>query len=189
MIESYRKLPHYNKTSIMNRKSNLSDFAGSVSPVSEDINLTGGIISEKETSGVETLTDLWILAKITHDTIGDPILDSIKVLATDLKPLDKTTYAFDYHGYQCIYFSCKDSASPTRIAIPRLAPIEETNLTKLAETVNLANTMVGECKFVIIGGDVWIIHERCCKKEEYIMSFETILKQLKVGVELFRRMI
>ena len=174
----------------MDKKSNTSDFAGSVSPISGDIDMADGIISEKETREVENLTDLWILAKITHDTIGDPILDYIRTLTAELRPLDKKAYSFGYCGYQYIYFIRKDSGSPTRIAIPRLVPVEKNNESKLAETVNLANTMVGECKFVIIGGDVWIIHERCCEDEkEYIMSLESILEQLKAGAELFHRMI
>ncbi len=174
----------------MDKKSNSSDFAGSVSPISGNIDMADGIISEKESCEVENMTDLWILAKITHDTIGDPILDYIRILTTDLRPLDKKAYSFDYCGYQYIYFIRKDSSSPTRIAIPRLVPVEKNNESKLAETVNLANTMVGECKFVIIGGDVWIIHERCCEDEkEYIMSLESTLNQLKTGAELFHRMI
>lgn len=188
MIESSHKNPHYNK--IMDKKSNSSDFARSVSPISGDIDIADEIISEKETSEVKNLTDLWILAKITHDMTGDPILDHIRILTTDLRPLDKMAYTFDYSGYQYIYFNRKDSVSPTRIEIPRLVPVEKNNESKLAETVNLVNTMIGECKFVIIGGDVWIIHERCYEDEkEYIMSLDSTLNQLKAGAELFHRMI
>jgi len=174
----------------MDKKSYTSDFAGSASLISGNIDMADEIISEKETSEVKNLTDLWILAKITHDTIGNPILDYIRTLTTDLRPIDKKTYTFDYCGYQYMYFSRKDSCSLSRIAIPRLVPVGKNNESKLAETVNLANTMVGECKFIIIGGEVWIIHERCCEDEKkYILSLESILEQLKSGAELFHSMI
>ncbi len=149
-----------------------------------------GMLSREATADVRTIEDLWALAKAVGDIKGDPIWESLHQLGCNPVSLAGSGFEFDYSGYKGIYFPKKSRAGITRFVFPKLLPVAKKTSGELSDVINLANSYVSECKFIIIGEDVWLIHERFfSEKEEYTALIRHILENLKNGAELFYSLI
>lgn len=70
--------------------------------------------------------------------------------------------------------------------MPKLASMGIRSREGLNEIVNIANSMVAESKFTLMGDDVWLIYERhLSENEDYSAMTQHILDNLKSGAELF----
>lgn len=135
---------------------------------------------------VNTIADLWSLAKMVKDMEGDPIWDALHQMDCDPEPFDNLGYAFKYHDYNGIYIPKRNGKEVVRFALPKLASVDSGSRERLMESVNAANSLVMESKFMVMGEDVWLLHERNLSgQEDYFSMVEHILENLKSGAELF----
>ena len=143
-------------------------------------------ITQDVTSSINTIVDLWSLARITKDIKGDPIWDALCQLGCNPEPLDKLGYRFDYSGYKCLYVPHKYENEVVRFALPKLANCDQEANAELNKLIHMANSLVRESKFTILGEEVWLVYERfISNNEDYLLVVEHILKNLKSGAELF----
>lgn len=138
------------------------------------------------TSSIKSIVDLWALARITKDIKGDPIWDILYQLGCNPEPFDNLGYRFNYSGFEGLYFPRRRENGIVRFALPKLASTNHDTNDKLIERVNMANSMLAECKFTIIRDEVWLIYERLfvCN-DNYLPIVEHILEKLKNGAEFF----
>lgn len=138
------------------------------------------------TSNIKTISDLWSLARVAKDVNGDPIWETLYQLGCNPEPFEKIGYNFDYKGFKGIYVPMKNSSEIIRFALPKLAGVSIKSREELNEVVNIANSMVAESKFTLMGDDVWLIYERHLSgNEDYLTLIQHILDNLKSGAELF----
>lgn len=138
------------------------------------------------TSNIKTITDLWSLARITKDIEGDPIWDVLYQMGCNPEPVENIGYNFDYKSFKGIYVPKKKTSAIIRFAMPKLASMGIRSREGLNEIVNIANSMVAESKFTLMGDDVWLIYERhLSENEDYSAMTQHILDNLKSGAELF----
>lgn len=144
------------------------------------------VITPDVVAGVKTIHDLWSLAKITKDITGDPAWEALYQMGYNPVPFDNLGYNFDYGNYKMLYIPMRKDSCVIRFALPKLASVGANTKEKLMESVNIANSLVVESKFALMGDDVWLIHERrLSDNEDYFTMIEHILENLKSGAELF----
>lgn len=145
------------------------------------------LLTPENTSKISTVTELWSMAKIVKDIGGDPIWEVLFKAGCRPKPF-YYGYMFDYKGLTGIYFTKKKRGETIRFAIPKLMDMNEDTSDEIADKVNVANAMITESKFAVMGKEVWLIHERfMSENEDYEIVIEHILENLKCGVELFHK--
>lgn len=138
------------------------------------------------TSNIKTITDLWSLARMTKDIEGDHIWEVLYQMGCNPEPLENIGYNFDYKGFKGIYAPMRKSSGIIRFAMPKLASVGIRSREGLNEIVNIANSMVAESKFTLMGDDVWLTYERhLSENEDYQTMVQHILDNLKSGTELF----
>lgn len=143
------------------------------------------------TSNIKTITDLWSLARITKDVEGDPVWEVLYQMGCNPQPAENIGYNFDYKGFKGVYVPMRKSTRIIRFALPKLASvnIKSVNIKsreQLNEFVNMANAMVTESKFTLMGDDVWLVYERhLSENEDYSAIIQHILDNLKSGAKLF----
>lgn len=160
----------------------------SLNSKSRDVSDVGSldILTPEKTSKVSTVTELWTLAKIVKDIGGDIIWEVLYKDGCNPEPLGTLGYFFDYSGFRGIYYPKRNGCDTIRFAVPKLIDINENAINEIADKVNMANSMIPESKFIVMGNEVWLIHERLMSvNEDYEVVIEHILKNLKRGVELF----
>lgn len=161
------------KSSIINRRSLITD---------ESIT---GLLSPEITSEVKSVSDLWILAKMAGDIIGDEIWEVLNQLGCNPIPFDKYGYSFDYVGYNCLYFPISKDSCILRFAIPRISSTIILG-NDISDIVNLANSLTVESKFTIMDNEVWLIYEHYYMADSNCRSIVLhILDNLRNGVEIF----
>lgn len=164
----------------MNEKSSIDK--------SSDVTSTGILdtLTPDVTSNVKTITDLWSLARMTKDVEGDPVWDVLYHRGCNPEPVENIGYKFDYKDFRVIYVPMRKSSRIIRFALPKLASVSVKTREELNELVNMANSMVSESKFTLMGGEVWLIYERhLSENEDYSAMIQHILDNLKSGAELF----
>ncbi len=140
------------------------------------------------TSNTKTITDLWSLARMTKDMEGNLVWEVLYQMGCNPEPVENIGYNFDYKGFQGIYAPVRKSSEIIRFAMPKLASVGIRSRKGLNEIVNIANSMVSESKFTLMGDDVWLIYERhLSENEDYQTMVEHILENLKSGAELFNK--
>lgn len=145
------------------------------------------LLTPENTSKVSTLTELWSLAKMVKDVEGDSIWEVLFKTGCKPKPFCYG-YMFDYKGLTGIYFAKRNSSETIRFAIPKLLDLDENSYDEIFSKVNVANSMISESKFTIMGKEVWLIHERfMSSNEDYRVVVEHILENLKCSVEQFHK--
>lgn len=145
------------------------------------------LLSPEDTVNVENIKDLWTLSKIYHDIKGDSVWLALYQLNTNPRPLDNLGYKFDYEGYEFLYFPKKNNSDTIRFSLPKLISVEAKSKDEMTDMINLANSMVAECKFIVMDGEVWLIYERFCTVDENCTPMVNhILNNLKKGAEIFR---
>lgn len=146
-----------------------------------------GILTPEVTKNVNTITELWALGRITKDIIGDPIWNVLYHLDCNPEPLENLGYSFNYCGYNGLYIPPRQGGV-AHFALPKLASTNNEVNNKLIERINMANSMLTESKFTMMGNDVWLIYERFFSGEEdYLSMVEHILNNLKSGAEFFHK--
>lgn len=144
------------------------------------------LLTPEVTEYIQTLTDLWSLAKIAKDIKGDSIWDALYQLGCSPRPLENTGYSFDYSGYRFLYVPLSHDYGEARFSVPDLASTNQLTMERLREYVNLANSLVTENKFIIFGDEIWLIHERIfSRKDDYLLIVRCILNNLKADAEIF----
>lgn len=144
------------------------------------------VITPEVAESTKTIYDLWSLARMTKDMNGDPIWEAIYKMGYNPVPFDNLGFIFDYGNFKMLYIPMRKCNSLVRFALPKLASIGIQSKEKLMESVNVANSLVTESRFIIMGDDVWLIHERIVSDDEdYSTLVEHILENLKSGAELF----
>ena len=152
----------------------------------ETINGRPQAITRELTSNIKTITDLWSLARIAKDINGDPIWESLYQFGCKPEPFKNLGYYFEYCDYKGLYIPQKKSKGVVRFALPKLVNIGINSREIIMEAVNIANSLVMESKFTVMGEDVWFIHESTIScNEDYFSIVEHILENLKSGAELF----
>lgn len=145
------------------------------------------LLTPENTSKIDTVTELWSLAKIVKDIDGDPIWEALFRAGCRPQRL-YYGYMFFYKGLTGIYFTKENRSGTVRFAIPKLIDLTEANFNEITEKVNVANSMIAESKYVVIGNEAWLIHERFMSaNDDYKIVVEHILENLKSGVELFHK--
>lgn len=164
----------------------------------DDINLTGGIsgsarfsaadvLTPEITSKIKTISELWSWAKITKDIAGDPIWEALNMLGCNPKPLDNLGYSFCYDGFNCLYLPLGKRRGLVRFTMPKLLNICTVSKEGLSERINMANSLVTESKFMILGDDIWLVHERHFSPYEDCLNIvKHILDNLRQGAEILR---
>ncbi len=138
------------------------------------------------TSNVKTITDLWSLARMTKDMEGDPVWEVLYQMGCNPEPVENTGYNFEYKGFKGIYIPMRKSSGIIRFALPKLSSVNIKSRERLNEVVNIANSMVAESKFTLMGEDVCLIYERHLTEiVDYSAMIQHILDNLKLGAELF----
>ncbi len=138
------------------------------------------------TSNIKTIIDLWLLARMRKDMEGDPVWEVLYQMGCNPEPVENIGYNFDYKGFNGIYAPMRKSLEIIRFALPKLASVGIRSREGLNEIVNIANSMVAQSKFTLMGDDVWLIYERhLTENEDYQTMVEHILDKLKSGAELF----
>lgn len=140
------------------------------------------------TSNVKSITDLWSLARMMRDVEGDSVWEALYQMGCNPEPVENIGYNFDYKGFKGIYVPMKKSTGIIRFALPKLASVNIKSRKQLNELVNIANAMVTESKFTLMGDYVWLIYERhLSENEDYSAIIQHILDNLKSGAELFHK--
>lgn len=156
------------------------------SDVSDSVSLD--LLTIQNTSDISTVTELWSLAKMVRDVKGDPIWDTLHKKGSNPEPFENLGYSFDYNGLTGIYFPKRNGSETIRFAIPKIIDLKEDSSNEIADKVNVANSMITESKFAVMGNEVWLLHERYMSaNEDYEVVIEHILENLKSGVELFHK--
>lgn len=141
------------------------------------------------TSDIKTIADLWALARMTKDVEGDPVWEVLYQLECNPEPMENIGYNFDYKGLTGIYIPMRKSSGIIRFALPKLAGANVRSREEITDLINLANSMVTESKFSLMGDEVWLIYERHLSgNEDYPTMILHILDNLKSGAELFYNM-
>ncbi len=163
-----------NENNLINQSGDEADF-GILETITPDV-----------TSNIKTITDLWSLAHMKKDMEGDPVWDELYQLGCNPEPVENIGYVFDYEGFKGIYVPMRKSSEIIRFALPKLESVGIKSRDELNEFVNIANSMVAESKFTLMGNDVWLIYERHLSgNEDYMSIVQHILENLKSGAELF----
>lgn len=143
-------------------------------------------ITPEIAADIKTIAELWSLAKMRRDTRGDKIWEVLFQMGCNPEPFDKLGYSFDYKKFNGIYIPPQKATGIARFAFPKLASIGTKSRKQLMESVNVANSLVSESKFTIMGDDVWLIYERdLSDNQNYMTVIEHILENLKSGAEIF----
>lgn len=144
------------------------------------------ILTHEATARVKTISDLWILARIVKDIEGDPVWEVLDRLGYRPAPSGDIGYNFDYNGFKGIYIPAKRRSGLISFMIPKLADVSGRSRVKVNEILNLANSLVTESKFTVIGSEVWLVHERyLAENEDYESIVGHILENLRCGAEIF----
>lgn len=120
------------------------------------------LLASEYTSNVNTLVELWSLAKMVKDVRGDSIWEVLCQMGCMPVPFENLGYSFDYKKLKGIYFPNKNGNNTIRFAIPKLAIGDEEKWNDITSRINRANSMVTESKFIIMGNEVWLIHDVLC---------------------------
>lgn len=135
---------------------------------------------------VESLQELWILAKIASNHNPDPIIAAIMALGLNPTKIEGIGYEFIYQNMNVLYLSGHDK-SLIRFAIPKIELITASNAEMITQVVNSVNSLVPGSKISIISNEVWAIYEHfSVGNEDYAVLVERILSQLSAAVTLFR---
>ncbi len=149
-----------------------------------------GLLTPESTADVSNLTQLWSLARMARDLEGDPFWDALFSMGCNPETCDNLGFFFDYHGLKGIYFPGKSGSNTVRFTIPRLSVFDRDTSNRMTGLVNMANSMVSESRFAIMGDEVWLIHERFSSgREDYGAVTTHILENLKTGAELFHQLL
>lgn len=144
------------------------------------------LLSAEDTVNVENIRDLWTLSKIYHDIKEDSVWLALYQLNINPRPLDNLGYKFNYEGYEFLYFPEKNNTGIIRFALPKLISIDVKSKDEMTGLINLANSMVSECKLIVMEGEVWLIYERFCSVDENCLPMVShVLNNLKKGAEIF----
>lgn len=147
------------------------------------------MISHADALNVNKMTELWTLAKIVKDMYGDSIWEVLFKGGYNPRPFH-LGYSFNYQGLYAIYFSKKRGSDIIRFAIPKLIEVSKNTSEVIARKVNVANSIILESKFAIIGNEVWLIHERfMSESEDCDFIVRHILENLKKGADMFYKIL
>lgn len=117
---------------------------------------------------------------------NEPITGILEQLGCNPEYMDNIGYIFQYSGYEGLYIPQKSGTDVIRFAFPKLARVDQDSKDSIMECINMANSMVTESKFTIMGNEVWLIFERfIADNEDYLAITAHILENLKRGTELF----
>ncbi|MCM1141567.1 MAG: hypothetical protein NC453_23595 [Muribaculum sp.] len=143
-------------------------------------------ITPEIAADIKTIAELWSLAKMRQDTRGDKIWEALFQMGCNPEPFDKLGYSFDYKNFNGIYIPLQKTSGVARFAFPKLTSVGTKSREELMESVNVANSLVSESKFTIMGDEVWLIYERDLSvNKNYMPVIEHILENLKSGAEIF----
>lgn len=147
------------------------------------------LLTPENTSKVSTLTELWSLAKMVKDLEGDSIWNILYRIGCNPIPFENLGYSFDYNDLRGLYFPMKKDNQTIRFVIPKLVIFNEKVAEEIRCRVNIANSMIAESKFTILGDEVWLIHERYMAGDEDSETIvEHILQNLRQGTDLFHKL-
>ena len=147
------------------------------------------MLTPKVSSEVSTLTELWSLSRMVKDAKGDRIWDVLFQMGCNPSPLDNLGYVFDYNGLSGIYFPANTESKTIKITLPRLYCTDVRPKDELADIVNTANSFVTESKFIIMGNDIWLVHERfLSESEDYNVLMSHILDNLESGAKIMQNL-
>lgn len=148
------------------------------------------VLTTEITSKIKTIYELWSWAKIAKDIAGDPIWDALYQLGCKPKPLENLGYSFYYGSFYGIYIPLGERNGLVRFALPKLLNICTISKGEICERINIANSLVTESKFIILGDDVWLVHERHFSHNENCLNIvKHILANLRKGAEILKRII
>lgn len=147
------------------------------------------ILQPEETKKVSTITDLWVMAKMTKDFIGDPIWETLNQIGCNPRPFENLGFNFNFNGLTMIYFPARQKRNTIRFVIPNLVSLKNNDnktYEDMNRVVNAANALVTESKFIFIYDEVWLIQEQFfIGDEDCYTLMEHILNNLSNSAEIF----